>query len=60
MGMVEMCVCFSAAKQAVRARQALSVTDPSRRCELQSHVTKGGYGWALQQQLERTCQPIGF
>ena len=34
--------------------------DSSRPCELDVHVTEDGYGWGLWQQLEWTCQPVGF
>ena len=43
---------FTTAKQAVKAGQAFSVTDPSRPCELDVHVTEDSYGWGLWQQLE--------
>ena len=50
---------FTAAKQAVKAKQALSVMHSSRPCELDVHVTKDDYRWGLWQQLEQTCQPSG-
>ena len=34
--------------------------DSSRTYELDVHVTKDSYGCGLWQQLELTCQPIGF
>ena len=51
---------FTAAKQAVKAKQALSVMHSSRPCELDVHVTEDGYGWGLWHWLEWTRQLNGF
>ena len=51
---------FTKTKQTVKAMQAFSVTDPSRPCELDVHVTEESYGLGLWQQLELTSQPVGF
>ena len=52
--------CFNCCQLGSQGHIGLEYNGLIKVLELDVHVTEDSYGWGLWQQLERTCQPIGF
>ena len=51
---------FQGSKHSIKCGQAFPALDPSRPCEVDTHVTQEDFEWGVSQQSEWLCQPLGF